>query len=185
MTLNELSLRFLLLFVSILVLYFFSNRKDNQTINPLIVVIGFCVFVLCYLFTQVEIGVGIGFGMFAIFSILRFRARTFSTNAIVFLFTTITLSILDILHPKNNIENLYFFQILIISLYIIAVFIIHFNQYKFKKTTNIKLNYGLQLNTTEAFLRTQIQEKINISEFDFKLISVNTISNEIEIKIYF
>jgi len=71
----ELFARFLLLAFSILFLYYFSNRKNKDTINPLIIVVGFCTFSLCYLFTKVELGIGICFGLFAIFSILRFWAN--------------------------------------------------------------------------------------------------------------
>ena len=120
MNLAELFARFMLLTFSVLFLYFFSNRKNKETINPLIIVVGFCTFSLCYLFTKVEIGIGIGFGLFAIFSILRFRAQTFSLNAIIFLFATITLSILDIMYPYEKYEVLLFFQMSIVLFYILG-----------------------------------------------------------------
>ncbi|WP_395052794.1 DUF4956 domain-containing protein [Flavobacterium sp.] len=185
MTLQELSGRFLILLISILILYFFSNRKDNQTINPLIVIVGFCTFSLCYLFTRIEIGVGIGFGLFAIFSILRFRAQTFTINAIIFLFATITLSILDVMYPFENLENLIFFQSIIIISYIIASLIVNKKSSVFLNSMDIKLEYNSQLNIENDYIKKQIQEKINIKNFDFKIQNVNTINNEIEVKIFY
>ena len=185
MTLQELGGRFLILLISILILYFFSNRKDNQTINPLIVIVGFCTFSLCYLFTRIEIGVGIGFGLFAIFSILRFRAQTFTINAIIFLFATITLSILDIMYPFDKLEILLFFQSIIIGTYIIASLIVNKKNTKFSNAIDVKLSYQSQLNLESNFIKSQIQEKINLENFDFKITNVNTITNEIEIKLYY
>lgn len=185
MDLQELVGRFILLFISILFLYFFSNRKDNETINPLIVIVGLCTFSLCYLFTRIEIGVGIGFGLFAIFSILRFRAQTFTINAIVFLFATITLSILDIMYPFEKIEVLLFFQSIIIGFYIIASLIVNKKASKFLNSVDVKIGFDSKISIENDSIRKSIEQKINIQKFEFKIISINTISNEAEIKVYY
>lgn len=181
MDLNELSGRFLLLFFSILILYFFSNRKDNETINPLMVIVGLCTFSLCYLFTKIEIGVGIGFGLFAIFSILRFRTQSFTVNAIIFLFATITLSILDIMYPYEKIEVLLFFQIIIIGFYILASILVNRKASKYLNVVNVKIALESSFSLDHQTIKKSIQEKINIHDFDFKIINVNTVSNEIDI----
>lgn len=185
MGLNELIGRFFLLIFSILILFFFSNRKDNQTINPLIVVVGLCTFSLCYLFTKVEIGIGIGFGLFAIFSILRFRAQTFSLNAIIFLFATITLSILDIMYPYEKLELLLFFQMIIIGFYVFAVHNFNKKAMRFPTSLDLKLPYSKDFSIEEKDVRKVIFEKLNIANFDYKIIAINTISNEIEIKVFY
>ncbi|WP_394758675.1 DUF4956 domain-containing protein [Flavobacterium sp.] len=185
MNLYELVGRFLLLTISILILYFFSNRKDNKTINPLIVIVGLCTFSLCYLFTKIEIGVGIGFGLFAIFSILRFRAQTFTINAIIFLFATITLSILDIMHPLEKYEILLFLQVTIIGSYIVATHLVINKESKYLKSIEIKLKYDSLFNLEDETVRKVIAEKINSENFEFKIASINTISNEVDVKIYY
>ena len=185
MNLQELIGRFLLLFISVLILYFFSNRKDNETINPLIIIVGLCTFSLCYLFTRIEIGVGIGFGLFAIFSILRFRAQTFTINAIVFLFATITLSILDIMYPFEKLEVLLFFQIIILGFYIIASLVVNKKASRFLNSVEIKIGFETKISLNYDFLRKSIKEKITIENFEFKVISINTITREAEIKVYY
>ena len=185
MDLNELSGRFLLLFFSILILYFFSNRRDNETINPLMVIVGLCTFSLCYVFTKIEIGVGIGFGLFAIFSILRFRTQSFTVNAIIFLFATITLSILDILYPYEKIEVLLFFQIMIIGFYIIASIIVNKKVSKYLNTMNVKIALESNFSLDNQNIRKSIQEKISIENFDFKIVTINTVSNEIDLLVLY
>ncbi|MFT3687305.1 MAG: DUF4956 domain-containing protein [Phycisphaerales bacterium] len=185
MGLNELTGRFFLLIFSILILFFFSNRKDNQTINPLIVVVGLCTFSLCYLFTKVEIGIGIGFGLFAIFSILRFRAQTFSLNAIIFLFATITLSILDIMYPYEKLELLLFFQVIIIGFYVLAVHNFNRKAMRFPNSIDLKIPYDASFSMEDAQMRKVISEKLRIDKFDFKIIAINMLSDEIEIKVFY
>jgi prepilin signal peptidase PulO-like enzyme (type II secretory pathway) len=185
MDLQELFGRFVLLFFSILVLYFFSNRKDNETINPLMVIVGLCTFSLCYLFTRIEIGVGIGFGLFAIFSILRFRTQTFTVNAIIFLFATITLSILDIMYPFEKIEVLLFFQFIIIGFYIIASVLVNKKASKYLNTVDVKVSLGDSFSLNNQNIRQLIQEQINIENFDFKIITINTVTKEIDVTVLY
>jgi len=185
MDLSELSGRFLLLFFSILVLYFFSNRKDNETINPLMVIVGLCTFSLCYLFTKIEIGVGIGFGLFAIFSILRFRTQSFTVNAIIFLFATITLSILDIMYPYEKIEVLLFFQLIIIGFYIAAFILVSKKISKYLNVVDVKIPLEGDFSLSNQNIRKAIQQKINVEDFDFKIVLINTVSNEIDLLVYY
>ena len=185
MNLLELFGRFLLLTASILILYFFSNKKHKQTINPLIVIVGLCTFSLCFLFTKIEIGVGIGFGLFAIFSILRFRTQAFTIIEIIFLFVTITLSILDILYPIDKLEILFFFQLIILGSYIVASLVLD------SKSTNYKNRISLKMSNEHLFLddknamKLKIEGLINCTNFDFKVIKIDAISNELEIEIYY
>ncbi|WP_316635493.1 DUF4956 domain-containing protein [uncultured Flavobacterium sp.] len=185
MDLNELSGRFLLLFCSILILYFFSNRKDNETINPLMVIVGLCTFSLCYLFTKIEIGVGIGFGLFAIFSILRFRTQSFTVNAIIFLFATITLSILDIMYPFEKIEVLLFFQSIIIGFYILASVLVNKKASKYLNVVDMKITLESDFSLDNQNIRDSIQQKINIDDFDYKIVNIDTISNEIDLQVFY
>jgi prepilin signal peptidase PulO-like enzyme (type II secretory pathway) len=185
MDLQELFGRFILLFFSILILYFFSNRKDNETINPLVVIVGLCTFSLCYLFTRIEIGIGIGFGLFAIFSILRFRTQTFTVNAIIFLFATITLSILDIMYPFEKIEFLFFFQLIIIGFYIIASLLVNKKSSRYLNSVDVKISLENDFSLGNQNIRQSIQEKIRINNFDFKIITINTVTKEIDITVLY
>jgi hypothetical protein len=185
MDLNELIGRFLLLFFSILILYFFSNRKDNETINPLMVIVGLCTFSLCYLFTKIEIGVGIGFGLFAIFSILRFRTQSFTVNAIIFLFATITLSILDIMYPYEKIEVLLFFQIIIIGFYIFASILVNKKASKYLNIVDVKIPLEGDFSLDNKRIRQSVRQKINIDDFEFKITLINAVSNEIDLQVFY
>lgn len=53
--------------------------------------------------TRAEIGIGVGFGLFAIFSVLRYRTSTMSTRAMTYLFILIALPVLNSI--LINLEN--------------------------------------------------------------------------------
>jgi prepilin signal peptidase PulO-like enzyme (type II secretory pathway) len=185
MNLAELFARFMLLTFSVLFLYFFSNRKNKETINPLIIVVGFCTFSLCYLFTKVEIGIGIGFGLFAIFSILRFRAQTFSLNAIIFLFATITLSILDIMYPYEKYEVLLFFQMSIVLFYILGSIMLVNGTSIYKRSCRLILKHDEFNALDEINRKSAIAEIVPFTAFDFEILTINKTSNEVEILILY
>ncbi len=149
------------------------------------VIVGLCTFSLCYLFTKIEIGVGIGFGLFAIFSILRFRTQSFTVNAIIFLFATITLSILDIMYPFEKIEILLFFQIIIIGFYVAASIIVNKKASKYLNTIDLKIPLENGFSLDNKKIRKVVEEKINITDFEFKIVLVNGVSNEIDLQVFY
>ena len=58
---------------------------------------GALVFVVIDQMVRVEIGPGVGFGIFAIFSLLRFRTVPISLRDMTYLFTVVTLSMVNTL----------------------------------------------------------------------------------------
>ena len=183
MEITELFGRFSLFLVSASILYFFSNRNDKETINPFIIIVGLCTFSLSYLFTRIELGIGVGFGFFAVFSILRFRAQTFSLNAIVFLFAIITLSILDMMYPIEKIGFLLFFQFVIVGFYILSSYFVNKNKRKHFQSTSVILPLDSELIVKDDEIRKLIASKIAIDSFEYNIVTINTITKEVHVKV--
>lgn len=185
MSIFELAGRFALLVASVLILYFFSNKNKAETIHPLYMIIGLCTFSLCYLFTKIDIGMGIGFGLFAIFSVLRFRAKAFTINGIIFLFASLTLSILDVMYPVEKYGILILFQAAIILFYILASLIVFDKVSKFSNNCELLVPYESGFTPEDKQMRKTIKDKMQIEDFHYEVISVNTIANEVMIKVYY
>ena len=64
---------------------------------------GIMIFLMCILLRNVEMSLGVGFGLFALFSILRFRTRNISTKDMSYFFAIIGISAINSLaqfyHP--------------------------------------------------------------------------------------
>lgn len=81
------------LFILIRFVYFKYSKKEKFLFTFFL--IGITVFFICAMLRKVEINVGIGLGLFAIFGILRFRTRNFSTKDMAYIFATIGLSVIN------------------------------------------------------------------------------------------
>lgn len=107
------------LFVLVKVLYFRYSKKENFLFTYFL--IGIIVFFICTMMKNITIGMGMGFGLFAIFSILRFRTRNFSIKDMAYTFTTIGMSVINSLSmPEFSVWGV----ILINAIILIAVFIL-------------------------------------------------------------
>ncbi len=105
------------LYILIRMLYFRYSKKENFLFTFFL--IGIIVFFVCTMMKITNIELGIGFGLFAIFSILRFRTRNFSIKDMAYIFTTIGLSVINSL----SMPGFPLFGIIIINILIVlAVF---------------------------------------------------------------
>ena len=81
------------LFILIKLLYFRYTKKEKFLFTFFL--IGVTVFFICSILKDITIDIGIGLGLFAIFTILRFRTRNFSVKDMAYIFTTIGISVIN------------------------------------------------------------------------------------------
>jgi hypothetical protein len=74
-------------------LYFRYSKKEKFLFTFFI--IGIIVFFVSSIMKRVDIGLGLAFGLFAIFGILRLRTRNFSIKDMAYLFSAIGLSVIN------------------------------------------------------------------------------------------
>jgi len=96
LTLN-LSLLLLLRFI-------FLRNGGTQDIYKGLFLFGFSVFFVTYLLKDIDMSMGFAFGLFAIFSVLRYRTETLGAKDMTYLFTTIALSLIASVAPLGFIE---------------------------------------------------------------------------------
>jgi len=107
------------LFVLIAVIYFRYSKKEKFVFTFFL--IGIIVFFICSLLKGVDIAIGMGLGLFAIFTILRFRTRNFSLKDMAYIFTVIGISVIN----SVNMPGFPFFGFLIInSIIVLAAFVL-------------------------------------------------------------
>lgn len=99
------------------VLFYISHPRKYDTM--LIFVVGNMVGLIVRFFVDLEIGVGTGFGLFAIFSIIHFR-ENYHTYTMVYLFLALSLGILSSLMQGSDLYV--FIAIAVIVLVVILLF---------------------------------------------------------------
>ena len=81
------------LFILIRVVYFRYSRKPKFLFTFFLM--GIMVFFICSMLGTVFLDMTFAFGLFAVFSILRFRTRNFSIKDMAYTFTTIGVSLIN------------------------------------------------------------------------------------------
>lgn len=181
--LQEIFERLLILCLSIFTLYYFTNRNRNVRLHPLLGLISVCTFFMCLVFTKAEYSLGAGFGLFAVFSILRFRTETFNIPTVVFLFVSITLSLLDGLLPIDNLTILLGINITIVVIYLIL-------NYLEKKSPIVSEKNSIEIISSLDFLQLEevdrkklLTEKTKLKNVSYTIKSINLIENIVVLKV--
>ena len=172
-----MNLVFLLILIRLL--YFRYSKKEKFMFTFFL--IGITVFFICAMLKDITIGVGMGFGLFAIFSILRFRTRNFSVKDMSYIFTTIGISVIN---SVNMMEVPIIGYLIINFIIVLSVFILEehlknnmFSKYSIfyddldllKPGNNQKLIKDLSARTGFKILSVKIRNinlKKNIAELD-------------------
>lgn len=91
---GEYLLHFLVnqLVLGLLVVINYNPRKHRSNNSVALLVIGALIYVVITLMVRYEIGLGIGFGIFAIFSLLRFRTVAINLRDMTYLFAVVAIS---------------------------------------------------------------------------------------------
>jgi Ca2+/Na+ antiporter len=180
---QEIVQRFAILCISIFAIYYFTNRNRRIRLHPLFSLVSICTFFMCLIFKQIEMSVGIGFGLFAVFSILRFRTESFSIQTVIFLFVSITLSMLDILLPIDHLEFLLGINLVIVLCYIFLNFLE-------KKTPSSSEKNVIEIIVSTDFMTLSetdkklfLSERIQFKTFSYQIKSINLIENIVIIKV--
>ena len=83
------------LFAYIIIRYIYYPRQEGHTYLFTFLAFNAVVYFIMGLFTSVEISVGAGFGLFALFSVLRYRTETVPIHEMTYLFLMVALPILN------------------------------------------------------------------------------------------
>ncbi|UKN03230.1 DUF4956 domain-containing protein [Paracrocinitomix mangrovi] len=90
-----------LVFATLLIRYIYyrkTQRKDHLFTYYMISIIAFMI---CFGLKKLEIGTGMGLGLFAIFGIIRYRTTTVRIKEMTYLFVVIGLSVVNALAGKQ------------------------------------------------------------------------------------
>jgi hypothetical protein len=81
------------------IFYRYYKKRDFSFV---LFLMGIMIFLLCVLLKQSELSMGVGFGLFGLFSILRFRSKNLDFKAMAYFFVTIGISAINALGTFYN-----------------------------------------------------------------------------------
>lgn len=101
--------------LTIIIRFFYYNLTKRKDYLFTYYLIGFTIFFICFSLKKLDIDTGMGLGLFAIFSIIRYRTNQIEIKEMTYLFIVIGLSVVNSLASR---------QVSMIELGITNVFII-------------------------------------------------------------
>ena len=146
--------------------------------------IGITVFFICAMLKNINIQVGMGFGLFAIFSILRFRTRNFSVKDMAYIFTTIGISVIN----SVNMPEVPIIGYLIINcIIVLSVFILeeHLKKNMFSKYSILYDNLELLKPGSNHKLIKDLSSRTGLNILWVKIRNIDLKRNIAELDVYF
>ena len=155
----ELVIRFSfnLLVVGILVrgLYYTLTRKKNYMFSFLL--IGVVTFLVCYLLESLSLNIGFALGLFAIFTIIRYRTNPIPIKEMTYMFVIIGVSVVNGLTTKE----VSYLELVFVNIMIILVVYVLERLRRAEMIQDLKQRTGLPINRVEIgrinFLRDTVR----------------------------
>ena len=126
----------LLVAISIVRFIYYPVTQDKNYVFTFLTFNTIIYFVLG-LMTSVELSLGVGFGLFAIFSVLRYRTEEMPTREMTYLFTIIALPVMN----SILILNADYVQLVVANGLIVAVIFALEKEWGFRFETRKKITY--------------------------------------------
>jgi len=132
---------------------------------------GVGVFIVTNLLHSVEISMGFAFGLFAVFSMLRYRTESISVKEMTYLFLVIAISLLSAVSNLNPLELMVLHSIIFVSALICESLLtsptLQVQQIQYERIENIKPQHYQQL-MSDLKLRTGLNiQSVEVDDIDF------------------
>jgi len=172
----------ILVAIAITVLYYrFSKNKEY-----LFTFIAFnvLIFLLVYLMNSVEMGIGFGFGLFGIISILRYRTETIRIKEMTYLFIVIIIAVLNSIVSENiGLPELLFSNLILILMTWVLEMVSRLQKKKtyrivYEKIENIRRE-------NKEHLLTDLRERTGLNIYDVTIENIDFLKDVANLRIYF
>ena len=170
-------------FILIRFIYYPNNGQSEYLFTYFIA--GLIVFLVSSSLDRVELNLGFALGLFAIFSIIRFRTPPVDIKEMTYLFTSVGISAINAL---VNFKTSDWHGLLISNLIILIAAFVMENYRPRKSVLKKMLTFTvseLQVLNSKKQLLDEIKSKTNINVFKVEIIKISETKNEVTVWIYF
>ena len=176
----RLGFDFVSVFILIRFIYYPTHRKREYFFT--FFMFNLIIFLITFLLNKVEFSLGAAFGLFAVFTMLRYRTEGISMNDMTYLFTVIALGLI------NAVSKGSWDELLLLNLLILAFTLFLDSSFFFKREESKTIVYdNLEMIRPEkrAELIRQLEEKTGLSIRRITVDKVNMLSESALITIYY
>ena len=178
-------LRFVINIASIFIItkliYFHFRRKREYLFT--FFVLNLLVFLVCFLLQSSELSIGFAFGIFAIFSILRYRTITVPIKEMTYVFISIAIALINSLISTHNT---YLFMGVINLIVIVGIFILEKGFVKNESQKEVvyeKIDLIKPVN--HHLLIQDLKERTGLNIHRFDIIRIDFLRDVARIRVYY
>jgi len=163
----------------IFLIYFPNNRRREYIFTFML--FNVIIFLLTYILNEVKISMGAAFGLFAVFSMLRYRTAGISMKDMTYLFIFIALGLLSAIHLE------YYENIVINAIILILTFILDSRLF-FKKFNTKRIDYDntemIKPENKEKLIE-ELKDRTGLDIYDVSVGRINFLKDSANVKIYY
>ena len=168
--------------IFILVRFCYYQFSENRAHSASFILFGMGVFIITALLHKTDISMGFAFGLFAVFSMLRYRTESISVKEMTYLFLVIAISLLNAVSGLGPYE-----LITVDSLLIILAYLLETNLFM-KKTSERIIDYEVIQNIKPENiqrLKDDIQSRTGWDVKKVDILYVDFLKDSAKIKVKF
>jgi len=164
-------------------LIYFPRMKDKDYVFTFFV-FNLLIFLVCYFMNSLQLTMGIGFGLFALFGILRYRTILVPIKEMTYLFTVIVLAIINSLGTKEiAMAEIIAGNLIIVSLIFFLEKMWLRTQQGYKVITYEKINLITPENRLALLNDLRLRTGLDITHLEIE--SINFMNDTCLVKIYY
>jgi hypothetical protein len=174
-------LNFLSAFIIVRLVYYPRGRNNNYVFTFL--AFNTVIYFIMGMFTSVELSIGTGFGLFALFSLLRYRTETVPIREMTYLFVMAALPILNsVLWGIQQYDKMLFVDVLII----LTIWVLDRAWGFHREQLQMNVKYE-KIDLIRKDMRQQmledLRERTGLNVQDFEVLKINFLRDVAEIRI--
>ena len=162
---------------------YFPSQKDKAYVLTFFT-LNLSIFLIATLFSQLELSLGLSFGLFAIFSILRYRSDPLPVREMTYLFILMALPVIDVVLIAESMIA----ETIVSNLVVLAVFFVIERALGFRYETRKTVTYEkIELIKPENYdaLLTDLRERTGLDISRCEVGKIDFLHDIAEIKIYY
>lgn len=178
-------LYFSLITVYILIRFIFYPNNGQKELIFTYVIVGLVVFLIASVLNRVKIEFAMAIGMFAVFSILRYRTPPFEIKEMTYLFAVIGISVINAL-VESKINEWLAFLVADILLILTAWFLERYTPRRNYSKKQLSLSVSdIRLIANQELLVEEIKKQTNLNVYKAEVSKINATKKEIMVWVYF
>ncbi len=183
---NQLVLRFLInmgvITIIIVGIYYRKTKRKDYVFTYFM--ISMTTFLICFALKKLDIDVGMGLGLFAIFGIIRYRTDTVRIKEMSYLFLSIGLSVINALSGRQvSIAEVIFINAVIITVVVLLEFWWMAKAESMKTIIYEKIE-NIKPENHEA-LKADLEQRTGLKILRFQIGRINYLQDTAQVKIFY